>query len=105
MLRKLEIGRAVLCSPQSNLELWLTAFITLLIPQDELDMQQMKAETLIDLLPSGNVWVGRGNDMHLIVELTLREEPLAEEQLQVQCRSLLQAPVGIPTPIFLMHQG
>ncbi|KAH9881170.1 hypothetical protein J1614_001665 [Plenodomus biglobosus] len=93
MLRTLELGRAVLGSAAPDLELWLTTFITLLIPQPNTGLQQMCASSLFDLLSSGNVWVGRGYDMHLIIEPILGEEPLTDKHLQRLTECVVQAPL------------
>jgi hypothetical protein len=94
MTRSIELGRAVLCSPTSNLELWLTTLITLSLTPDENNMQQLKPARLLDHLASGHVWVGRGHGMHMKLALTLSEEPLDRNHLQDLTDAIVRAPVG-----------
>lgn len=95
MSRLAELGRAVLCSPAQNLELWLTTLITVSPQQGDIDLQQLKPSQLLDFLSSGDVWVCRGSDMHLELLITLREEPLPHRQLQDLVENILQAPVSV----------
>ncbi|KAF2848038.1 hypothetical protein T440DRAFT_470623 [Plenodomus tracheiphilus IPT5] len=93
MSRTLELGRAVLGSSEPHLELWLTTFITLLTPQSNSDLQQLSATSLFNLLSSGRMWADRGHDLHLVIEPTFGEEPLAAEHLQQLTESLFHAPL------------
>ena len=94
MLRTVEVGRAVLCLPTTNQELWLTTLITISPIQDSIDIQQLKQACLLDLLSSGNVWLGRAHGMHLEVTITLQGEPLAHSQLQDLAENITRGPVG-----------
>jgi hypothetical protein len=94
MSRSIELGRAVLCSPSTNLELWLTTLITLSLTPDGNNMQQLKPARLLDHLASGDVWVGRGHGMHMKLMLTLGEEPLNQKHLEDLTNAILRAPVG-----------
>ncbi|KAF1940967.1 hypothetical protein EJ02DRAFT_378837 [Clathrospora elynae] len=93
MSRSLEVGRAVLCSPTTNLELWLTTLITISPKQGAINFQQLKPARLLDLLSSGSVWVGRDHGMHIELRLTLAEECLDRRQLRDLTESILRAPV------------
>jgi len=94
MSRTIEVGRAVLASATHHLELWLTTLITVLPSQHSIDIQQLSSRAFMDLLTSGDVWVGRGNGMRVEVELTLRGEPLPHRQLQELVNNILSAPVS-----------
>jgi hypothetical protein len=94
MSRSVELGRAVLCSPAANLELWLTTLITVSPEQDENNLQQLKPAQLLHFLSSGNVWVGRGRGMHIQLKLTIREEDVALRQIQYLTDAIIRAPVG-----------
>lgn len=95
MSRSIELGRAVLCSPAANLELWLTTLITISPQQDVTDIAHLKPAQVLDFLSSGNVWVCRGHGMHIELLLTLREEPLPQRQLQDLVEGILRAPVSV----------
>lgn len=95
MSRSIELGRAVLCSPAANLELWLTTLITISPQQDDTNLQDFKPAQLLELLASGNVWVRRGHGMHIDLLPTLREEPLPHRQLQDLIEGILRAPVSV----------
>jgi hypothetical protein len=94
MTRSIELGRAVLCSPTLNLELWLTTLITLSLTPDENHIQQLKPARVLDHLASGDVWVGRDHGMHMKLTITLSEEPLDQKHLQDLTDAILRAPVG-----------
>ncbi|KAF2127246.1 hypothetical protein P153DRAFT_387792 [Dothidotthia symphoricarpi CBS 119687] len=93
MPRTIELGRAVLSSPATNLELWLTTLITISPQQDSTNIDQFSSASLLVLLSSGDVWVGRGNGLHIDLHLTLRGEPLAHRQLQELANNIVKAPV------------
>jgi hypothetical protein len=96
MSRSIELGRAVLCSSTTNLELWLTTLITLSLT-DENNMQQLKSAHLLDYLASGDIWVGRSHGMHARLKISIGEEPLAHRHLRDLTDAILQAPVGALT--------
>jgi hypothetical protein len=94
MSRSIELGRAVLCSPTTNLELWLTTLITVSLKQDGTYFEQLKSAHFLDILSSKTLWVGRGHGMHIDLKLILGEEALARTQLQDLTESILRAPVS-----------
>ena len=94
MSRTVELGRAVLFSPNTSQELWLTTLITILPKQNETYLQQLRSASLLEKLSSGYIWVGRGHGMHLELTLTLGQEPLDRRQLQSLAENLLGAPVS-----------
>jgi len=91
----IELGRAVLSSPATDHELWLTTFITISPKQDATHLQQLTSAEYLDALISGAVWVSRGHDMHIDMTLSLRDELLPNKQLQDLATAVLDAPVGI----------
>lgn len=93
MLRTLEVGRAVLSSQTSNLELWLTTLIKIVPQEHAIDMQQLRPGPLFDLLSSGNAWIGRCHDMHLDLELNSCGEAFTDRLLRTLTESIIQAPV------------
>jgi len=94
MSRTIELGRAVLSSPSTKLELWLTTLITISPAQDATNLQHLSDSETIDLLASGTVWVGRANGMHLSLDITFRREPLPINQLRHLADSVVNAPVS-----------
>lgn len=97
MLRSIELGRAVLCLPGTNLELWLSTLITISLKQDKINIQQLKSVQLLNLLSSGKVWLHRGLGMYVDLYVTLRGEPVSHAQLQDLSQILLTAPVSVST--------
>lgn len=95
MIRDIEVGRAVIASTTQNLELWLTTLITVSHSQSSINLQQLPTGTLLSLLSSGDVWVGRGCGMLMEVGLTLRGEPLPHQQFQDIVNGILGAPVSL----------
>ena len=95
MSRSIELGRAVLSSPATDHELWLTTFITISPKRDATYLQQLTSAEYLDALTSGTVWVSRGHDMHMEIKLSLRDEPLPNKQLQDLADAVLDAPVSI----------
>lgn len=95
MSRTVELGRAVLSSSNANLELWLTTLISVSQQQSTINIQQLSVNELINLLSSGNVWVGRGTGMHLIFNITLQQEPLASDRLRQLAEGIVEAPVSV----------
>jgi len=93
MSRSIELGRAVLSSPATDHELWLTTLITISPKQDPAYLQQLTSAEYLDALTSGSVWVSRAHDMHIEIKLSLRDEPLPHKQLQDLTNAILQAPV------------
>lgn len=94
MPKSVELGRAVLSASTANVELWLRTLITISPQQDSTNLEQRDATSILDLLSSGEVWVGRGKGLHMDLDLTLRGQPLADEQLQQLSEAMLEAPVS-----------
>lgn len=94
MARTIEVGRAVLASSTQRLELWLTTLITISPLQHSIDLQQLSSSSLLSLLSSGDIWVGRGHGMHVELQLTMRGEQLSRRQFQELTNNILEAPVS-----------
>jgi hypothetical protein len=94
MLRTIELGRAVLLSPSTKLELWLTTLITVSPAQDAIDLQHLTDNETISLLTSGNVWVQRASGMHLSLDITVHRERLNNDKLRQLANSIINAPVS-----------
>jgi hypothetical protein len=94
MSRTIELGRAVLDSSTAKLQLWVTTLITILPQQDSTDIQHLSSQALLDWLFSSNVWVGRGNGMHIVLELTANGEPVGSRHLGVLAQQIINAPVS-----------
>lgn len=101
MHKSIELGRAVLSTSTSDLELWLKTLITISPQQECTNFDQHNVGSLLELLSSGEVWVGRGNGLYIELELTLRGQPPANEQLRQLSEVILGATVSasgfIPT--------
>lgn len=95
MSRTIELGRAVLSSPTTSHELWLTTLITISPQQNSTNIEQYNPPFLLDLLSSGSVWVGRGNGLHIDLNLTLRGEPLGDRHLQELANRIVEAPASM----------
>lgn len=94
MPRSIELGRAVLSTSTANFELWLRTLITITPQQQCTNVEQRDATSILGLLSSGKVWVGRGNGLYIDLDLTSRGQPLADEQLQQLSEAILEAPVS-----------
>jgi hypothetical protein len=95
MRKSVELGRAVLSTSTANLELWLRTLITISPQQQCTNLEQRDAASILSLLSSGDVWVGRGNGLYMDLDITLRGKPLADEQLQQLSEAMLEAPVSM----------
>ncbi|KAF7672493.1 hypothetical protein GT037_009524 [Alternaria burnsii] len=93
MSKLIELGRAVLSSPATNHELWLTTLITLSSREDATYLQRLTSPQCLDFLISGKTWVKRGQHMHIEIRLNLREDSLPDKQLQDLADAVLHAPV------------
>jgi hypothetical protein len=102
MSKSIELGRAVLSSPNTNHELWLTTLITISPKQDATYLQQLTSAQCLDVLTSGALWVSREHNMHIEMKLHLREEALPHNQLQDLMNAVLHAPVS--TAALTLHQ-
>jgi hypothetical protein len=94
MPKTIELGRAVLSTSTTNLELWLRTLITISPQQEYTNLEKHSATSLLELLSSGEAWVARGNGMYIDLNLTVKGQPLADEQLQHLSKVILSAPVG-----------
>ena len=94
MHRSIELGRAVLSTPTTNLELWLKTLITISPQQERTNFQQYNVTSLLDLFSSGEAWVGRGNGMHIDLDLTFRGQPIADELLRQLSEALIAGPAS-----------
>lgn len=92
-MRAIELGRAVLALPSQNIELWLTTLITISPQQHSINLQQYTPNSLLEILSSGMVWVGRGNGMSIEIKLTLGGEPLIHNLLHDLTERIINAPV------------
>jgi hypothetical protein len=96
--RTIEVGRAVLSSPSTHQELWLTTLITLSQKQQQqqqlINFGQLSVDALLSRLSSGHIWVDRGRDMHIEFALTYKREPLPYQLLETLIPSILSAPVS-----------
>ncbi|KAF2275128.1 uncharacterized protein EI97DRAFT_468097 [Westerdykella ornata] len=81
MSRTVEIGRAVLHSANGSLHLWLTAAITVWSQQQSTNPQQLDQYRFLELLLSGDYWVCRGYDMHIILDISVLLEPLNRDHV------------------------
>ncbi|KAF2467106.1 uncharacterized protein BDR25DRAFT_73301 [Lindgomyces ingoldianus] len=93
MSRTIELGRAVLCSPNSQLQLWLTTLITLSPQHDSTNLHQLSKRVLLDYLIARNAWVCRGNGLHIMIELTVQGEPLGGNEMRELARMILNAQI------------
>ncbi|XP_014560758.1 hypothetical protein COCVIDRAFT_23113 [Bipolaris victoriae FI3] len=93
MSRSVELGRAVLHAPTAHHELWLTTLITISPKQDSPYLAQLTPVQCLKALASGLLWIDRGHDMHVNLELTVNNEALPHKQLQTLTNAILQAPV------------
>ncbi|EUC46881.1 hypothetical protein COCMIDRAFT_4030 [Bipolaris oryzae ATCC 44560] len=93
MLRSVELGRAVLHAPTAHHELWLTTLITISPKQDSPYLAQLTPVQCLEALASGSLWVDRGHDMHVDLQLTVNNKALPHKQLQILTNAILQAPV------------
>lgn len=94
MHKSIELGRAVLSTAASDLELWLKTLITISPQQECTNFEQHNASSLLELLSSGEVWVGRGNGLYIELDLYLRGQPPANEQLRQLSEVILGATVS-----------
>jgi len=92
--RTIELGRAVLASQTTNLELWLTTLITFSPQQDGVNLQQLGSNAFIEYISSGDVWVDRACGMLINFDINLKGEPLQSGQLRQLGNSIVNAPVS-----------
>lgn len=94
MRKSIELGRAVLSTSTANFELWLRTLITISPPQQRTNLEELDLLAALRLLSSGNVWLGRGNGLHMDLDITFRGQPLAGQQLQQLSGAIVEAPVS-----------
>lgn len=94
MHKPIELGRAVLSTPNTNLELWLRTLITVSPQHECTKFEQYNALSLLGLFSSGEAWVGRGNGLCIDLDLTFRGRPLADKQLQQLSEAILGGPAS-----------
>jgi len=94
MSRTIELGRAVLDSSVTQLQLWFTTLITISPQQNSIDIQHLKQTALLEYLSSGKVWVSRGYDMYIELEITNDGEPLGQRELHILGQQIINAPVS-----------
>ncbi|KAF2707038.1 hypothetical protein K504DRAFT_492600 [Pleomassaria siparia CBS 279.74] len=108
MSKTVELGRAVLDSPEEQLQLWFTTFITVSPRQDSINLRKLHNQALLELLLSSDTWVGRDQGMHIILELTSQGEPLGRREVAALAEQIVNAPVwgqlnlspSLPVPAF-----
>ena len=96
MSQTIEIGQAVLSLSAAHLELWLTTLITILPQPGATNLLQLSPACLLAKLSSGEVWIGHGHNMHIDLNITLQQDPLACSQRCELAESILRAPVWYP---------
>lgn len=101
MSRTIELGRAVIAMQSANVELWLTTLITLSPDTNNpagqnisIDFQDLATNVLLDYVSSGNVWVKRGDSMHMSFNCTQLGRPLDSRGLQQLGVCIINAPVS-----------
>lgn len=85
----------------ANIELWLTTLITLspdtnnpAAQNASINLQTLDTDTLLNYLSSGNVWVKRGNGMHMSFNCTQLGRPLDSRDLRQLGDCIVNAPVS-----------
>jgi hypothetical protein len=94
MARTVEVGRAVFASSAQHLELWLSTLITISPSQHSIDIEQLSPYSLLHLLSSGNVWVGRGHGLRVEIGLTWRGDTFPPREFQELINNIVQASVS-----------
>ncbi|CAI6338226.1 unnamed protein product [Periconia digitata] len=92
MQRTVELVRAVISATEASLELWLTTYITLSPKQHCLDIEQLSAPALLNFLKSGEVWVYGTERMHLVLDISLRGEPMDLYDTKALAAAIVDAP-------------
>ncbi|KAH7125438.1 hypothetical protein B0J11DRAFT_306723 [Dendryphion nanum] len=93
MTKTIELGRAVIASADSGIQLWSTTLITLSPLERSFDTQALDHFSLVQLVHSGYVWVCRGNGLYLDIKLTTQGENLRGAELSQLANKLMNAPV------------
>lgn len=92
--KQIELGRAVLATSTADLELWCKTLITISSQQQDINLERHSAASLLELLSSDDVWVGRGNGLHVDLNITFNRQPIADMQLQQLSDAILDAPAS-----------
>ncbi|ORY09348.1 hypothetical protein BCR34DRAFT_372383 [Clohesyomyces aquaticus] len=93
MSRTVELGRAVLCSSSSQLQLWLKTLITLSPQQDATNLHHLDKNAFIEHLVEQNAWVCRGIGLHFTLQLSFQGKPLCRQEIGDLGRMILNAQV------------
>ncbi len=95
MEKSIELGRAVLSTAAVNLELWLRTLITISPQQQCTDFGRQDPNSLLEYLANGGVWVGRGSELYIELQISSERRPVSYEQLEQLSEAILIAPVSI----------
>ncbi|KAF3007834.1 hypothetical protein E8E13_010694 [Curvularia kusanoi] len=93
MHASIELGRAVIATSAADLELWCKTLITISPQQQCTNFEQHSAVSLLELISSDKVWVGRGNGLHVDLNITFNGQPVGDAMLRRLSDSILGAPV------------
>ena len=92
--KQIELGRAVLVASTVDLELWCKTLITISSQQQDINLERHSAASLLGLLSSDEVWVCRGNGLHVDLDITFDRQPIADAQLWQLSDAILDAPAS-----------
>lgn len=92
--KQIELGRAVLATSTTDLDLWCKTLITISSQQQDINLERHSAASLLGLLSSNEVWVGRGNGLHIDLDITFDRQPIADVQLRQLSDAILDAPAS-----------
>lgn len=92
--KQIELGRAVLATSTTDLDLWCKTLITISSQQQDINLERHSAASLLGLLSSNEVWVGRGNGLYIDLDITFDRQPIADVQLRQLSNAILDAPAS-----------
>lgn len=92
--KQIELGRAVLATSTTDLELWCKTLITISSQQQDINLERHSEASLLGLLSSNEVWVGRGNGLYIDLDITFDRQPIADVQLRQLSDAILDAPAS-----------
>lgn len=92
--KQIELGRAVLATSTTDLDLWCKTLITISSQQQDINLERHSEASLLGLLSSNEVWVGRGNGLHIDLDITFDRQPIADVQLRQLSDAILDAPAS-----------
>lgn len=95
MHASIELGRAVIATSAADLELWCKTLITISPQQQCTKFEQHSAASLLELISSDKVWVGRGNGLHVDIDITFNGRPVGDAILRRLSDTILSAPVSL----------